>query len=116
MLVIVQSNTGKLFGVDPGSGVTRDIDLGGEQVANGDGLLLRDHTLFVVEGVANRVARVELQGDLAAGRVVERISDPGFDVLSTIAAFGRNLYVVNARYTTPPTPDSAYSVVRLDRH
>ncbi|HKE97646.1 MAG TPA: hypothetical protein VKG45_01735 [Actinomycetes bacterium] len=29
VLVIVQSNTGKLFSVDPGSGVTREIDLGG---------------------------------------------------------------------------------------
>jgi sugar lactone lactonase YvrE len=114
VLVIVQTNTGLLFTVDPRSGVTRRIDLGGETVANGDGILLRGRTLFVVQNQDNLVARVRLRHDLAAGRVVERISDPDFDVPTTIASFRSNLYVVNARFGTPPTPTTPYTVVRVD--
>jgi hypothetical protein len=114
VLVIVQTNTGLLFTVDPRSGVTRRIDLGGETVVNGDGILLRGRTLFVVQNLDNLVARIRLRHDLAAGRVVERISDPDFDVPTTIASFRDNLYVVNARFTTPPTPTTPYTVVRVD--
>ena len=33
--------------------------------------------------------------------------------LGTVAAFGPYLYAVNARFGTPPTPDTTYTVVRL---
>jgi sugar lactone lactonase YvrE len=48
VLVVVQSNTGKLFTVDPRTGVTDEVDLGGARVTNGDGLLLLGRHLFVV--------------------------------------------------------------------
>jgi hypothetical protein len=114
VLVVVQTNTGQLFTVDPSSGATRRIDLGGETVVNGDGILLRGRTLFVVQNQDNLVARIRLRADLAAGSVVERISDPDFDVPTTIASFRGSLYVVNARFTTAPTPTTPYSVVRVD--
>jgi outer membrane protein assembly factor BamB len=114
VLVIVQTNTGLLFTVDPRSGLTRRIDLGGETVVNGDGILLHGSTLFVVQNLDNQVTRIRLRGDLATGSVVERISDPDFDVPTTIASFLGNLYVVNARFTTTPTPTTPYSVVRVD--
>jgi hypothetical protein len=114
VLVIVQSPTGLLFTVNPRSGVTRKIDLGGETVPNGDGILLRGRTLFVVQNRLNLVAKLRLRHDLAAGRVVTRISDPDFDVPTTIASFRGHLYVVNARFGTPPTPTTRYTVVRVD--
>jgi hypothetical protein len=114
VLVVVQSNTGLLFTVSPRTGATRQIDLGGENVLNGDGLLLRGRTLYVVQNQLNVVAKVRLSRDLSAGRVVERISDPDFDVPTTIAAFRGHLYVVNARFSTPPTPDTPYWVARVD--
>ena len=52
-LVIVQSNTGKLFTVDPDTGVATEIDLGGATVVGGDGLLLDGPTLYVVVRNAN---------------------------------------------------------------
>jgi hypothetical protein len=115
VLVIVQSPTGLLFTVDPRSGVTKTIDLGGETVPNGDGILLRGRTLFVVQNRLNLVARIKLRHNLSAGRVLERISDPDFDVPTTIASFRGHLYVVNARFGTPPTPDTTYWVARVDR-
>jgi hypothetical protein len=46
---------------------------------------------------------------------VRTISDEDFDVPTTIARVGKSLYAPNARFTTPPTPDTEYDVVRVRR-
>jgi sugar lactone lactonase YvrE len=109
-LVVVQSNTGLLFTVDPSTGRSRRVDLGGERVRDGDGILLDGSTLFVVQNLRNRIAVVKLDRGLRSGDVVRRISDAGFDVPTTVAQKDGFLYVVNARFTTPPTPETDYWV------
>jgi len=111
--VIVQSNTGQLFTLDPPSGVAELIDLGGTTVPGGDGLLLDGKTLYVVQGGSNQVGVVALRRDLESGRVIASITSPGFDVPTTIAEFGRRLYVVNARFGTPPTATTEYWVTQV---
>jgi sugar lactone lactonase YvrE len=106
-LIVVQSSTGKLFTVNPRSGRTREIVLD-EPVTNGDGLLLDGRTLYVVQNRDNKVAVVELNRRLTSGTVVTHLTDPDFDVPSTIDEFGDRLYAVNARFTTPPTADTPY--------
>ncbi|WP_043641249.1 superoxide dismutase [Nonomuraea candida] len=112
-LLIVQSNTGKLFEVHPSSGVTTEVDLGGESLVNGDGLLLRGRTLYAVQNRLNAVAVVALARDGASGEVVRRITDDRFDVPTTVAAAGHRLYLPNARFTTTPGPDTTYDVVAV---
>lgn len=112
-LVIVQSSTGKLFTVTP-TGVTDEIVLAdSESVPNGDGILLDGRTLYVVQNQLNVVAKIKLAQGLQSGRVVKRISDPGFDVPTTIAERGNHLYAVNARFGPPPTPETAYWITRI---
>lgn len=106
-LVIVQSNVGKLFTVDPRSGRTREITLD-QPVVNGDGLLLDGKTLYVVQNQANRVAVVRLGRHLASGTVTMHITDPDFDVPTTIDDFGHLLYAVNARFRPMPAPAMEY--------
>lgn len=105
-LIIVQSNTGKLFKVDPRSGRTREITLN-EPVMRGDGLLLDGRTLYVVQNFDNKVAVVKLTRGLRSGTVITHLTDPDFDVPTTIDDFGDHLYAVNARFrpqgTPPPT-------------
>ncbi|MBF6150004.1 superoxide dismutase [Nocardia nova] len=113
-LVIVQSATGQLFRVDPATGVTRRVDLGGDAVPAGDGLLLRDTTLLVVQNRLDAVAVITLDRMGTTGRVERRITDPRFDVPTTVACFGRRLYLPNARYDTPPGPTTPYSAVAVD--
>jgi sugar lactone lactonase YvrE len=48
-LLIVQSNTGKLFEVNPKSGATTEVRLGDVSLVNGDGLLLSGRTLYAVQ-------------------------------------------------------------------
>ena len=114
-LIIVQSVTGKLFTVSP-SGVTKTIALaGGQNVANGDGILLRGKTLYVVQNTSNLVAKIALSSNLASGRVLARIGSAGFDVPTTIAAHGSRLYAVNARFSTSPTSTTPYWVTQLKK-
>ncbi|MEJ7715027.1 MAG: hypothetical protein WKF40_04690 [Thermoleophilaceae bacterium] len=54
-LIVVQSNTGKLFRVNPKTGLTSEIDLGSANVMNGDGLLLRGRKLYVVQNRSNQI-------------------------------------------------------------
>jgi hypothetical protein len=112
-LVIVNSTAGVLYRVDALSGVATLIDLGGASVSAGDGLLLLDRTLFVVRNQLNEIAVVELAPDLSSGEVVRTITQSNFDVPTTIAKRANQLYVVNARFTTPPTPSTPYNIVRV---
>jgi sugar lactone lactonase YvrE len=111
-LLVVQSATGLLFRVDP-AGVTTAVDLGGETLPAGDGMLLRGTTLYVVQNQLNQVAVVHLDPSGTSGTVVARVGDPSFDVPTTVAAFGDRLYLPNARFTTPPEPDTPYTAVGI---
>jgi hypothetical protein len=113
-LIIVQSNTGKLFTVSR-LGVTNEIELQGGPVTAGDGILLDGRRLYVVRNTFNLIAVVGLAPDLASGSVVRTITSPLFDVPTTIDEFGSRLYAVNARFTTPPTPDTPYRVTRVSK-
>lgn len=112
-LLVVQSSTGRLYAIDPATGDARLVDLGADDVASGDGILLDGTTLYVVQNFLNRIAVVELAPDLTSGAVTGTIADPAFDIPTTIAEHGNALYAVNARFTTPPDPDTEYHVVRV---
>ncbi len=114
-LIIVNSTEGALYKVDPTTGVATRIDLGTGAVPNGDGILLQGQTLYVVQNVMNQIAVVELNSDFTAGTIVDVITSSLFRVPTTIASFGNDLYAVNARFDTPPTPDTEYEIVRVTR-
>ena len=114
-LIIVNSVDGLLYNVDPYTGEATLIDLGGDTVLNGDGILLQGQTLYVVQNQLNQIAVVELNSDFTEGTIVDTITDSDFRVPTTIARFGNSLYAVNARFGTPPTPDTEYEVVRVSR-
>ncbi len=113
-LIVVNSFFGELYTVDPGTGVAAAIDLSGA-VVNGDGLVLAGRTLYAVEGSKNQITEIELAPDLAAGTVTGALTSPAFDVPTTAARFGADLYAVNAKFGTPPLPTTPYEVVRLGR-
>jgi hypothetical protein len=109
-LIVVQSNTGKLFSVNPRNGRSREIELD-EALVNGDGILLRGRTLYVVRNRDNLIAVVDLKRNLRSGEVEEEITDPLLDVPTTIAPFKRFVYAVNARFDRPDVSDD--DIVRL---
>lgn len=114
-LLVVHSTSGLLYRVDPRTGAATVVDLGGASLTNGDGLLRRGRTLYVVRNRLNRVDAVHLDRRGRSGTVVRTLTSPTFDVPTTIAAFGRSLYLPNARFTTPQLPSTEFWVTRIRR-
>ncbi len=116
VLLAIQSSEGVLWRIDPESGSYAPVDLGGAELTNGDGLLLiGKRTLLVVQNLSNQIAVVRLDRHFRSGRVVRTITHPDFDVPTTVARKRGSLYLPNARFTTPPMPDTEYWVTRVDR-
>jgi sugar lactone lactonase YvrE len=112
-LLIVQSNTGKLFRVDF-DGVSRQVALD-YTLTNGDGLLVSGRTLYVVQNRLNTVAVLHLDRQGTSGTLVKTVTDPRFDVPTTMASFHNRLYLPNARFTTTPPPTTEYTAVAIPK-
>jgi sugar lactone lactonase YvrE len=97
-LVAVQSNTGELFRIDTESKEVDEIDLGGEALANGDGLLLDGRTVYVVRNEQELIVPVQLSGEYISGEVGESFSDPSFAFPTTLAKTDGRLLVVNSQF------------------
>jgi hypothetical protein len=69
----------------------------------------------VVQNFLNQVAVIRLAPDYLSGEVGKTITDPAFDIPTTADIFGQWLYVVNAKFSTPPTPATPYEIVRVHR-
>jgi sugar lactone lactonase YvrE len=115
-LIIVNSVDGVLYNVDPTTGVATRIDLDGDTLTNGDGILLQGKTLYVVQNRLNQIAVVELNSDFTEGTIVDTITHESFDVPTTIARFGDSLYAVNARFGSPPPIGTEDDIVRVPRN
>jgi streptogramin lyase len=113
-LIVVHSSAGELFRVDPASGVSARIDLGDATVTAGDGMELDGDTLYVVRNQLNQIVVLELDEGATSATQVAELSDEGFDVPTTVALVGDDLWAVNARFGTEATPDTQYWVTRLD--
>ena len=61
----------------------------------------------------NQVAVLRLDRRLTRATLEREITDADFDVPTTIAALGRRLYAVNARFSSPQTPETTYDVVKV---
>jgi sugar lactone lactonase YvrE len=112
-LIVVQSNAGKLFRVNPRTGVARNINLHGASVSSGDGLELNRGTLYVVRNQLNKVSVFRLGLALRSARFVRDMTRPSLDIPTTAALQAGRLWVVNARFGTPVTPDTDYWITRL---
>jgi hypothetical protein len=113
-LVIVQSNLGRLYAVDT-DGVADLVELSGGNVMQGDGVLLDGRTLYVVQNRMNQIAVIELTPGLDSGTITGLLTNPNFDVPTTIAEFGTHLYAVNARFGVMDPGTQPFSVVRVER-
>ena len=114
VLLAVQSSEGVLWRIDPKTGANAPVDLHGAALTDGDGLLfIGERTLLVVQNRANQIAVVKLGKRFRSGRVVRTITHPDFDVPTTVASKRGSLYLPNARFTTPPLPDTDYWVTRV---
>jgi sugar lactone lactonase YvrE len=115
-LILVHMSEGRLYRMETATGQVAPIEITGGDVCSADGLLLDGSTLYAVQNFLNRVAVVELDGDLRTGRLTRHItepfaSNPAIQVPTTIADAGEALYAVTAGFAEP-SPDY---VVRVEK-
>lgn len=113
-LLVINSTTGILYNVDPATGEAVAVDTGGTTLTMGDGILLRGKTLYVMRNRANEVVELRMAPDLLSATVVGTLTDPDFDVPTTLAMQGSRLYAVNARFGTQDPPPVEYDIVLVD--
>jgi hypothetical protein len=113
VLLAANSTTGRLFRVDPATGVAEEFDLGGANLSYPDGLELLGHTLYVVRPFDNRVTVISLKARVTSGVVVGHLTDPSLDIPSTATVAAGRLWAVNLRFTTPVTPTTPYWITQL---
>jgi hypothetical protein len=116
-LLIVQSNEGLVFTVDP-DGVATQVELTGDSgaylVTNGDGIEVRGNTLAVVRNFDNLVATFRLNGPMTAGVLTNEIQSDSFAIPTTATWAAGDLWVVNARFDVQsPPPDLPYWISRV---
>jgi sugar lactone lactonase YvrE len=97
-LIVVQSNTGKLFRIDLATKAVVEVDLGGVALTAGDGLVLQGRTLYVVRNSLHEIAVVRLSGQLTSGTLIGAITDPSFRFPTTADMARGSLLVVNAQF------------------
>lgn len=113
-LIVVSSSPGRLYNVDIKTGYATEIALiGADDVVNGDGLVRIGRTLYVVQNRLNRVSVFDLGAGATTATLRRTLTDPRFDVPTTAARWGDRLYLVNARFTSPQTPDTTFDAVAV---
>ena len=61
----------------------------------------------------NTLTALRLDHAGTKGALHKKVTDPRFDVPTTIAAYGHRLYLPNARFNTTPEPDTTYTVTAV---
>lgn len=98
-LIVVAANTGTLYKIDVESKEVTSIDLAGETVPGGDGLVLDGQTLYVVQNGADQVSVITLSDDFTSGSVERVIEDERLTDSATAALVGTNLLITNAQFS-----------------
>ena len=116
-IVVAHSALASLMLVDPDTGESTTIDLGGDAVPNADGILLDGKRLWVVQNFLNQVSEIRLSPQFGSGTVASVTSDPDFRIPTTVARSGNTLVAVNARFDLgiPGPGDAEYELVLFSR-
>jgi Cu-Zn family superoxide dismutase len=110
-VIVVQTNTGKLFRIATGSQEISEISLaGGDKMTFGDGLLLDGQTLYVSRNSLNLMVQVQLAADYGSGQQVGAFTDPSFSLTTTMARAGDRLLVVNSQFNRRDNPTLPFTI------
>jgi Cu-Zn family superoxide dismutase len=97
-LVTVQSSTGNLYRIDTATKEVTQIDTGGADLTNGDGILLDGRTLYVVRNEQEMIVPVQLSTDYSSGTASEAFTSEAFMYPTTIASYDGRLLAVNSQF------------------
>ncbi|MFI7003774.1 SMP-30/gluconolactonase/LRE family protein [Nocardia sp. NPDC050175] len=121
-LLVVDMNVGELFRIalapntaDP----IRKVTLHGGDLIHGDGLELRDNTLWVVQNTDNALARWTITDDGATATLDQRITDESLGLPTTLVRINNQTLVVASQFDKggpmgPGTPKEPFTILSVD--
>jgi len=116
-LIVIQSNTGKLFRIDVATKAVTQIDVGGATFPNGDGILLQGSALYILQNAQGLLVELRLDVANATATLVGSTSDPSFAFPTSLDFARGRLLVVNSQFNRrgpglTPTLPFTVSVVK----
>ena len=96
-LLVVSLSTGRLVRVDVKTRAVREVDLGGNLLPGGDGMIRSGHTLYAVNS-ASRVAKMTLSRNWLRATLRRQVRAPSFLFPTTLAIAGHRMLVVNSQF------------------
>lgn len=106
-LLVSQGTTGRLWRVDLATRDVLGVDLGGATIGNADGIVLRGHTLWVVQNFTRQIAELALDGQWSAGRLVSVTPTPANRTLTTAKIAHGRLLAVDSQFGFAPAAAAA---------
>jgi Cu-Zn family superoxide dismutase len=112
-LLVAQGNLGRLWRVDLKTKEVVRVDLGGASLVNADGIVLRGHTLWVVQNFTRQISRLALSGDLASGAIVSVTATPADRTFTTAKLARGRLLLVDSQFGLPQPWEAEDRVVAM---
>lgn len=97
-LIVVQSNTGKLYRISTATKQVTEINVGSETFTAGDGILLVGDVLHVMRNQLALLVSVRLSNDYSTGTVISTFTSPLWAYPTTFAIAGDRALVVNSQF------------------
>jgi Cu-Zn family superoxide dismutase len=101
-LLVSQGTTGRLWRVDLATREIVPVDLGGASIVNADGIVLRGHTLWVVQNFTRQVSELKLAGDWASAQLVSVTPTPANRTFTTAKIAKGRLMLVDSQFGFAP--------------
>ncbi|MFI0486126.1 SMP-30/gluconolactonase/LRE family protein [Actinomadura sp. 9N215] len=119
-LLTVDMTGGDLYRIALPSGKVDKVALDGGDVVTGDGMELRNGTLWVAHPItgANAISRWRIGSDGRSARLTRRVVDPALRTPTTLLRKHGKLYVVGSQFdkggpTGPGTPELPFTIVSV---
>jgi sugar lactone lactonase YvrE len=100
-LLMANFGTGQLFRIRLADHQVTEVDLHGELLTGGDGMVLAGDDLYVVLHYAETVAKMSMSNGYTEVEPVTYTTDPTFLKPTTAAVAGNRLLVVNSQFEVP---------------
>jgi Cu-Zn family superoxide dismutase len=101
-LLLTQGTTGQLWRIDLRTREIVEVDLGGARLTDADGIVLRGHTLWVVQNFSRQISKLTLHHHYRRARVEEVLATPADRTFTTAKLIGNRLLVVDSKFGFPP--------------
>jgi sugar lactone lactonase YvrE len=101
-LLVAQGTTGRLWRIDLATKEVVAVDLGSASIVNADGIVLRGHTLWVVQNFSRQISELALDDDWASGRLVSVTPTPANRTFTTAKIAKGRLLIVDSQFGFAP--------------